>query len=98
MVSGTFTSNVKIIVTNIIDPNHLNILIHIENKTKAINHVLICQSLIAFRLLDTAKSIAEDIDFHSFSSSRNLSNIKTFASTAIQRDNTTAAIPLNERA
>jgi|GEM_PF-2864910 len=80
------------------EPNHLNILIHIENKTKAINHVLSCQSLIAGRLLDTASSIAEERDFHSFNSSFILSKINTLASTAIQRDNITAAIPLKDKA
>jgi hypothetical protein len=53
---------------------------------------------MAGRLLDTDNSIAEDKDFHSLSSSFNLSNIKTFASTAIQRDNITAAIPLRDSA
>lgn len=98
MVTGTLTSNVKITVIIIIDPNHLNILIHIENNISAINPVLNCQSLIAGQLLDQANSIADQIDFHSINSSRNLSNIKTFASTAIHNANIIAAIPLKERA
>ncbi|MEI8253279.1 MAG: hypothetical protein WCG25_06130 [bacterium] len=92
------TSRVKVIVISIIDQNHLKILIHIENNTNAINHVLSCQSLIAVRLLDTDNSIAEDNDFHSLSSSCNLSNIRTLASTAIQSDKIIAAIPLSDNA
>ena len=97
-MKGTLTSKVRVIVISIIEPNHLKILIHIENKTNAINHVLSCQSLIAVRLLDIDNSIAEEMDFHSFNSSRSLSNIRTLASTAIPSDNITAAIPLRDRA
>ncbi|MEI6673243.1 MAG: hypothetical protein WCL02_08260 [bacterium] len=54
MVNGTLKNKVSNIVTINIDPNHLNTLVPIEKRTKAINPVLICPSLIADRLLSLA--------------------------------------------
>jgi hypothetical protein len=81
---------------NIIVPNHLNTLTQIINNSNHIIPVVILPSLIGAQDLSYQSSIAVFIDFHAFNSSRILSYIITFASTAIPSERTIAAIPLND--
>ena len=85
-------------VTINIDPNPLNIFVPIENITNARIPVLICPSLIAGQLLCCASSIDPTILLPAWSSSRNLSKIKIFASTHIPIAKIITAIPLSDNA
>gem|GEM_PF-3392768 len=96
LVNGTIAKSIRMILTIIIEPNHLKTLTPKVNNKRAIIPVLTFPSLIGAHDLLHASAIADIVSCFFAFSSRSLSKIRIFASILIPSVRIIAAKPLND--
>ncbi len=97
LIKGTIKKRLKIIVTIIIAPNHLNTFVPTNKSNTAIIPLAIFASRIADKLLFHHNEIASFPWAHFFFSSFTLSYTNIFASTHVPILSNIAASPLSDK-